>query len=466
MKKHTLALVSRSLLALLFACGIAAAEETPQLEKLKYTAVSLGAEEVTLQLNGSYSPKIFTLKGESPRVILDFADMTYSREIKSITTTNGSIIKRVRVGMHADDAPKTRVVFDLATLKNVDYTQSFDEKTSTLTLRFTGPGKAAETKKTAAQHKQQDKAAEQAGAAEAQTTAVQETPTTSASATPEAPAAPQNETTPTPPAAKTSAQEEAVAAASEKPGQQQAAAPAQPTAQDPAQAIKPPAPTPPPPALQAEQAKPQAATAEKKAETPPQPPVPAPKETATIAAKPEAPSTPPPVIDAAKEDKTATTAPAVADAKQEEKKADKTAKTPPPAEASKADAKAEKATSETPAKGEEGPQLEYVKFDPNSPKGEMVLFKLNGFHPPAVHGVEEGIPRVVCDFNNTKLLDSGNNTIKANGKFVKMIRTSKTKKPEKVRVVIDLEPNRSYDLQQVFFKDDNLFVIIVNTVKK
>ncbi|WP_306547377.1 AMIN domain-containing protein [Desulfobulbus sp.] len=462
MKKHTIALISRSLLALLFAYGIAAAEETPQLEKLKYTAVSSGAEEVTLQLNGSYSPKIFTLKGESPRVILDFADMTHSREIKSITTTNGSIIKRVRVGMHADDSPKTRVVFDLATLKNVDYTQSFDEKTSTLTLRFTGPGKTAETKKTVAQRKQQDKAAEQAVTAETQAEAVQETPATSAPTVPEAPAATQPETTTTEPAAKTSAQEEAVAAASEKPAQQQPAAPAQPTTP----AIEPPAPTPPAPAPQAEQAKPQTTAAEKKAEVPPQPAVPAPKETATVAAKPEAPSTPPPVVDAAKEGKTAPTAPAVADAKQEEKKADKTAKTPPPAEASKADAKAEKAKSETPAKGEEGPQLEYVKFDPNSPKGEMVLFKLNGFHPPAVHGVEEGIPRVVCDFNNTKLLDSGKNTIKANGKFVKMIRTSKTKKPEKVRVVIDLEPNRSYDLQQVFFKDDNLFVIIVNTVKK
>lgn len=450
MKKHTIALVSRSLLALLFACGIAAAEETPQLEKLKYTAVSSGAEEVTLQLNGSYSPKIFTLKGESPRVILDFADMTHSREIKNITTTNGSIIKRVRVGMHADDSPKTRVVFDLATLKNVDYTQSFDEKTSTLTLRFTGPGKAAATKKTAAHRKQQDKTAEQAVAAEAQTADAQETPATSAPAVPEAPAATQTEATTPQPAAKTSVQEAAAPAASEKPAQQQASAPAQPNA----------------PAPQTKQVKPQATAAEEKPEAPPQPPVPAPKETAAVAAKPDAPSTPPPVIDAAKEDKTAPPAPAVAEAKQEEKKAEKTAKTPPLAEASKADAKAEKAKAGGPAKGEEGPQLEYVKFDPNSPKGEMVLFKLNGFHPPAVHGVEEGIPRVVCDFNNTKLLDSGKNTIKANGKFVKMIRTSKTKKPEKVRVVIDLEPNRSYDLQQVFFKDDNLFVIIVNTVKK
>ena len=94
------------------------------------------------------------------------------------------------------------------------------------------------------------------------------------------------------------------------------------------------------------------------------------------------------------------------------------------------------------------------------------MFKLNGFHPPAVHGVEEGIPRVICDFNNAKLGSATKKQIKANGQHVKVIRTSVTKKPEKVRVVIDLEPNRSYDLQQVFFKDDNLFVIIVNTIGK
>lgn len=34
--------------------------------------------------------------------------------------------------------------------------------------------------------------------------------------------------------------------------------------------------------------------------------------------------------------------------------------------------------------------------------------------------------------------------------------------PEKVRVVLDLAANRDYDLQQVFFRKDNLFVLIVN----
>ena len=96
----------------------------------------------------------------------------------------------------------------------------------------------------------------------------------------------------------------------------------------------------------------------------------------------------------------------------------------------------------------------------------MVLFKLNDFHPPTIHGVEEGIPRVICDFNNSQLADSTKNLIKTDGKFVKIIRITKLKKPDRVRVVLDLEPNRSYDLQQVFFKEDNLFVIIVNAAKK
>ena len=108
------------------------------------------------------------------------------------------------------------------------------------------------------------------------------------------------------------------------------------------------------------------------------------------------------------------------------------------------------------------PILRSVKFDASSNRGEMIQFKLNDFYPPIVFGIEEGLPRVVCDFKDTKLERSVKNTIKANGKYVKSIRIGKHKNPDKVRVVIDLEPNNNYDLQQVFFKEDNLFVIIVN----
>jgi len=462
MKKQLVALVSRSLCTLLLTGGLAAAEDTPQLQKLKYTVLSPTSEQVVLQLNGSYSPKVFTLKDENPRVIFDFADMTYGKEVKGVTATNGSIVKRVRVGRHTDDAPKTRIVFDVATLKGVTYTQKFDEKSSSLIIQFTGPEKAAAPPRKQEAQPEKVVQPDAAAAAEAPQPPSEVAPTgkkgpeeqpaqpkEAAQAKTAQPATPQSEP----------AVEAVTAAKPDQPKSEEKAAPAPPK----------------------ETAK---VAAEKKGteKTPPAPPV-QPQPDAGAEAKPAEKAEAPLAAGEAKPEKTAkeTAAPAaITGEKKEEKTVETAAKEPTRPEAAaqpqpsvKADAaptgdkgKTEAAKTVAPAKTMEGPQLEYVKFDASSPKGEMVLFKLNGFHPPTVHGVEEGIPRVVCEFNNTKLIDSTKGLIKADGKFVKVIRTSKTKKPEKVRVVIDLEPNRSYDLQQVFFKDDNLFVIIVNTVKK
>ncbi len=108
------------------------------------------------------------------------------------------------------------------------------------------------------------------------------------------------------------------------------------------------------------------------------------------------------------------------------------------------------------------PILHSVTFDNSTNRGEMVQFKLNDFYPPVVFGIEEGLPRVVCDFKDTKAGPTLEESIKANGRHVRSIRIGKHQKPNKIRVVIDLEPNTNYDLQQVFFKEDNLFVIIVN----
>ena len=93
---------------------------------------------------------------------------------------------------------------------------------------------------------------------------------------------------------------------------------------------------------------------------------------------------------------------------------------------------------------------------------QMVLFHLNDFYPPTVSAIEKENPRVLCDFNNMNLADGVQEDIVASGKFVKHIRAEKFKNPDKVRIVLDLSPDRDYDLQQVFFKNDNLFVLIVN----
>ncbi len=114
--------------------------------------------------------------------------------------------------------------------------------------------------------------------------------------------------------------------------------------------------------------------------------------------------------------------------------------------------------------GQKIPVLESVSFDNSSNRGEMIQFAVTEFQPPTVFGIEEGLPRVVCDFKNTRAGASLKNIIKANGRYVKTIRIGRHKNPDKIRVVIDLEANNNYDLQQVFFKEENLFVIIVNTM--
>lgn len=108
------------------------------------------------------------------------------------------------------------------------------------------------------------------------------------------------------------------------------------------------------------------------------------------------------------------------------------------------------------------PQLLEVSFDDSSNRGEMVLFHLNDFFPPTVSALEKNNPRVLCDFQNMRLSGDVQKNITADGKYVENIRTAYHADKDKVRVVLDLSPDRDYDLQQVFFKNDNLFVLIIN----
>ena len=103
-----------------------------------------------------------------------------------------------------------------------------------------------------------------------------------------------------------------------------------------------------------------------------------------------------------------------------------------------------------------------ITFDDSSNKGEMVIFRLNDFYPPAVSAVEKETPRVLCDFMDMKLSGDVNRDIFANGKYVERIHTTLHTGPDKVTVTLELTADRDYDMQQVFFKNDNLFVIIVN----
>lgn len=107
------------------------------------------------------------------------------------------------------------------------------------------------------------------------------------------------------------------------------------------------------------------------------------------------------------------------------------------------------------------PMIHKISFDDSSSKDEMVIFHLNDFFPPTVSAIEKDTPRVICDFMAMNLSPDIQKNILANGNYIERIRIVEYQNPEKIQVVVDLFPDQDYDLQQVFFRKDNLFVLII-----
>lgn len=114
----------------------------------------------------------------------------------------------------------------------------------------------------------------------------------------------------------------------------------------------------------------------------------------------------------------------------------------------------------------EAPMLINVSYEDTTNNKEMVLFKLNGFYPPVVFAIEEDEPRIVCDFLDAQLGENLKNVLNSGGKYINKVRVARHIDPKKVRVVIDLAAQNDYDLKQVFFKEDNLFVVIISSLGK
>lgn len=105
-----------------------------------------------------------------------------------------------------------------------------------------------------------------------------------------------------------------------------------------------------------------------------------------------------------------------------------------------------------------------VNYEKNTNGNEMVLFHLNGFYPPVVYSAESSELLVVCDFLDAVLGPDEIPVISKGGSYIRQIKVEPYKQPKKVRVIIELADKYTYDVKQVFFKDENLFVIVLNSL--
>lgn len=114
-------------------------------------------------------------------------------------------------------------------------------------------------------------------------------------------------------------------------------------------------------------------------------------------------------------------------------------------------------------------QIKEIRFKITPEGGETVMFRLNGYYPPKTFALDGGRPRLICDFFDTNLAAGIGRLLKTNGEIIQQIRISVYKSPKsKVRVVFDLVSGEDsdYEIQPMFFKDENTYALTINRVPK
>ena len=107
-------------------------------------------------------------------------------------------------------------------------------------------------------------------------------------------------------------------------------------------------------------------------------------------------------------------------------------------------------------------EVKKIRFEFAPGGEEKVFFLISGFYPPKYFALEGDRPRVACDFYGARLGKGIGRCIEVNGRLIQQIRTAvHPGKNPKVRIVLDLVPGKNYDVEQVFYKKENLYVITV-----
>lgn len=116
-----------------------------------------------------------------------------------------------------------------------------------------------------------------------------------------------------------------------------------------------------------------------------------------------------------------------------------------------------------PAKKNIVSEIRQIKFE-RSPDGrETVIFIQSGSAQPNIFKLMEGIPKVVCDFSNTRIPGSVNRNMTVGGKLVQRIRVGvHSEKSPKVRVVLDIAPNLKYEMKHFFSDKENRYVVVLS----
>jgi hypothetical protein len=103
-----------------------------------------------------------------------------------------------------------------------------------------------------------------------------------------------------------------------------------------------------------------------------------------------------------------------------------------------------------------------IESDIKSSTAEMITIVLTGLFPPEAQVIEGKTPKIICDFPDVLMEKTIKRVIAINGRYILQVRTGIHPPPEpKSRVVIDLAPNRDYEVEQLFYEQNNRYSMII-----
>lgn len=107
-----------------------------------------------------------------------------------------------------------------------------------------------------------------------------------------------------------------------------------------------------------------------------------------------------------------------------------------------------------------------ITFNLDQEGRETVSIELNRYYLPATLSLSGDNPRVVIDVTNTDYMKKEWSLIKVQGKLIKQIRSSLLKEGKILRIVLDMEPKKSYFVSPVFSEGDNIYSLEITEYKK
>ncbi len=103
--------------------------------------------------------------------------------------------------------------------------------------------------------------------------------------------------------------------------------------------------------------------------------------------------------------------------------------------------------------------IKNIKYKLNK-NNETVFISFNTFISPAVFSLEGERPRIVMDIKNVNSWN-GPFKIPVKGKLIKRIRTYYYRKTGKLRIVLDLNPADNYAVDQISYRAENIYSIVI-----